>query len=107
MSQRVARHAPVLKMLSKSKPQSMKTMIKAADKDLINTLCECSLNVLKGVVPLTGSQKRKLVRHKQTMRTLARKSNTLQTKKALLQKGGFLGALLAPVLGFLGNLLLH
>lgn len=107
MSARVKKYAPVLRLLSKAKPQGVKAIIKAADKELVNTLCECSLNVLRGVVRLSPSQKQKLARHKNTLRALAQKSASLQRKKALLQKGGFLGALLGPVIGLLGNLLLH
>ena len=95
----------MLQWLSKAKPPVIRTIIKGADKDLVNTLCECGLNVLKGNVPLSSTQKKRLVRYKTVLRTIARRNTSLKQKKALLQKGGFLGALLGPVLGVLGNLL--
>ncbi|KAK7482154.1 hypothetical protein BaRGS_00026619 [Batillaria attramentaria] len=91
--------------MSKAKPRTLKSIIKAADKDLVDTLCECGLNALKGNVPLSPTQKKKLGKYKSVLRALAKKGTPLQKKKALLQKGGFLGALLGPVLGVLGHLL--
>jgi hypothetical protein len=79
--------------------------MKEASPDLVNALCECSLNVLKGRVPLTTSQKKQLTRHKRDLRELARKGTSLKKKKQILQKGGFLGLLLKPALGLLGGLL--
>lgn len=105
MSKRVKKHAAIIQWLSKAKPPIVRAVIKGADKDLVNTLCECGLNVLKGTVPLSPSQKRRLVRYKQVLRTLVRKKTSIKRKKALLQKGGFLGAILGPVLGALGHLL--
>jgi hypothetical protein len=104
MSARVKKNMPLLKMLSKAKPSAAKAIIKTADKELVDTLCECGLNVLKGNVRLTLGQKKRLARHKQALRALAQKQTSLRKKKALLQKGGFLGALLSPVLGILGSL---
>ena len=62
--------------------------------------CECALNVR-----LTPLQKQRLTKHKRAVRALAQKGRSLRTKKALLQKGGILGALLGPVLSVLGTAL--
>ena len=97
---RLRKHSPLLKALASTTPGVTKAIIRAGDKDLINTLCECGYNVLKGNVPLTSPQKKRLNRHKNTLRTLTKgKSKSLKKKKVLLQKGGFLGALLAPIIG--------
>ena len=79
-------------------------MLKGASPDLIKALCECSLNILKGRIKLSPTQKKKLSRHKNNLRLLATKKSTLKHRKRVLQKGGFLGALLGPVLGVLGSL---
>ena len=107
MSRRVRKHAALLQWLKTAKPATAKAVIKAADKELINTICECCLNVLKGNVPLTSQQKKKLAVHKSTLRTLAQKKVSLHRKKrALTQRGGaLLGALAAPIIGLLGTLL--
>ena len=91
--------------MATAKPASVKSIIKGADKDLVDTLCECGLNVLKGNVPLSPGQKKRLKAHKNTLRALSQKKQSLQKKKTLLQRGGFLGALLRPVLSVLGDLL--
>lgn len=102
MSKRLKRNSLWLKYLSRSKPSMRRAMIKAADKDMVDTLCECCLNVLNGNIPLTPSQKKKLSKYKLTLRGLVRSKKTSykRKKKALLtQKGGFLGALLATLAG--------
>jgi hypothetical protein len=45
----------------------------------------------------TKLQKEKLKRNKAGLRALTKKSVSLKKKKAILQKGGFLGSLLAPI----------
>ena len=82
-----------------------KTILKNAPPDLVRALCECSLNVLKGNIKLNATQKKRLRRYKNILRTLATKKPTTKTRKQMLQKGGFIGALLGPVLGVLGSLL--
>jgi hypothetical protein len=59
--------------------------------------CECADNILRGNVPLPNLQKEKLKRNKAGLRALTKKSVSLKQKKAILQKGGFLGSLLAPI----------
>lgn len=105
MSAKLKKSTPLLRVLAKSKPSVTKAVIKAADRDLVDALCECGLNVLKGNIPLTLQQKRRLARHKLALRSLVKRGGSIQKKKVLLQKGGFLGALLSPVLGILGGLL--
>lgn len=93
MSARIKRNAPILRVLSEGRPSVVKALVKGASPDLINTLCECSLNVLKGRVPLNHSQKKRLTAFKKELRVLAKKGTSLKQRKQLLQKGGFLGAL--------------
>ena len=105
MSKRLQKQGEMLKLLSRTKPQMANAIVKSCDKDLIEALCECSLNVLRGVVPLSSQQRRKLCRFKNHLRALSNKNISIRRKKALLQKGGFLPALLSPILGILGSLL--
>lgn len=107
MSTRLKRNADVLKVLCRAKPQVVKAIIRSGDRELIQTLCECCLNILKGGVRLTPHQKEKLRPHKQGLRVLAAKTTSLKRRKNILQKGGFLGAVLGPVLGMLGQVLLR
>lgn len=98
----VKKHADVLCILAKAKPKLVKQIIANAEPSLIKSISECSLNILKGVIPLTNNQKRKLRRYKNAMRQLIQtKSPNRQKKKALLMRGGFIGSILgtiAPIL---------
>lgn len=103
---RLRKHSSVLRVLKTAKPSIVRRIIKNGSNDLLSVLCECCHNVIKGNVPLTHFQKKRLQRHKNTLRTLANKKKlTLFKKRQLLQKGGFLGVLLGPVIKLLGNLL--
>ena len=105
MAHSLKKHADVLNVLVKTKPKVQKAIIQTADKDLVNCLCDCALNVLKANVPLTPSQKRKLARHKQGLRALISPKTSVSKKRKVLQTGGFLPALLGPILGIAGPLL--
>lgn len=97
MTTRLKKQAPTLCMLCHAKPKMRKAVIEAADKELIHCLCECAFNILKGNVSFTQDQLKQVKRYKQHLRNLVDKKLSLKDKKALLQKGGFLPALLAPL----------
>jgi hypothetical protein len=105
MSRRVCDHAVQLKILRDAKPALRKQILNKCNKEFVKCLCECAHNVLKGNVPLTPAQKQKLSRHKKNLRQLALKKTAVTKKKKILQSGGFLGALLTPILSLLGGLL--
>ena len=52
MSRRVNKYKHHLKFLSVCDHKTCKQLIGKADKELINCICECALNILKGSVPL-------------------------------------------------------
>lgn len=95
MSHPLKKHAACLQMLSTAKPKMINAIIRNADAKLIHCLCECAHNVLKGNVRLTSAQKSKLKRYRQHLRNLAYKKKA--NKKKILQTGGFIPALLAPI----------
>ena len=106
MSARLKKHLPLLQWLSKAKPKSSKAVIKTADKEVLDSVRECCLNVLKGNVPLTPQQKKRLHKHKHTLRRLASPQKLSdKSKRQLVQKGGFLSALLPPILSALVSML--
>ena len=96
MSCRVKKYATTLRVLSRAKPKVKRMVIAKADKQFMNCLCECGKNVLKGNVPLTPRQLQALRPYKNHLRDLVRKKVSLK-KKIILQKGGFIGALLRPL----------
>ena len=105
VSQRLKMLGSDILYLQKTKPCIRKHIITKADGSLIDCLCECADNILRGNVPLTKLQKEKLKRNKAGLRALTKKSVSLKKKKAILQKGGFLGSLLAPIASVVAPLL--
>ena len=106
MSKRLNNNASYLRVLAKGTHKQRQGVIQGANKELITCLCECALNVLNGNISLKPADKRRLKKYKQNLRSLAdRKLSTQKKKKTLNQKGGFLGALLTPILSALGGLL--
>jgi hypothetical protein len=105
VSQRLKKHANELVYLQKARPCIRKHLITKTDRSLVDCLCECADNILRGNVPLTKLQKEKLARNKAGLRALTKKSVSLKKKKAILQKGGFLGSLLAPIASVVAPLL--
>jgi hypothetical protein len=95
--QRLKKHASDIVYLQKARPCIRKHLFTKADRSLVNCLCECADNIFRGNVPLTKLQKEKLKRNKAGLRGLTKKSVSLKKKKAILQKGGFWGSLLAPI----------
>ena len=105
VSARLRKHANDLLYLQKARPCIRKHLIEKADRSLIECLCECADNILKGNVQLTPTQRDQLQRNKVGLRELVKKSVPLKKKKAILQRGGFLGSLLAPIASVVGPLL--
>jgi hypothetical protein len=107
---RLAKHWDVLSVLSKAPPPMRKQMIQTASKDVMDTVCECCLNVLKGTIPLSKHQKKCLAKHRHVLRQMVQKKIPIgQKKKMLVQRGGilpFLPLVLKGVMGTIGGPLL-
>jgi len=80
--------------------------IKKCNREFMDCVSECAENVIKGYVPMTGPQKANLRRRRKDVRALAIKKTSLTKKRRILQKGGFLTALLPPVLSILSSMFL-
>ena len=93
------KHIPQLKELQKANDKQRKTLLAGAKTSLLKCLCECCLNIVKGNVKINKSQCDQLSPYAKTIRALARKREPFyKRRKLLIQKGGFLPALLAPIL---------
>jgi hypothetical protein len=55
VSQRIKKHANELVYLQKARPCIRNHLITKADRSLVDCLCECADNILRGNVPLTTS----------------------------------------------------
>ena len=106
-SSQLRNHLPLSQYMSRGKPGIVKALIRESGSDL-KAICECAYKTLKGNVPLTPAQYRKLRRYKKHLRTLADRKKSQKVKKRTLQSGGFLGALLSTILpavtGLIGGL---
>lgn len=106
MSKRIKKHLELLKILKKANTKQRQALIQAADNSLILCICECIDNVLRGNVKLTAAKKQELAKYVTILRKIAdRKTKVEAKRKLLVQKGGFLPALLAPVIGIAGSLI--
>lgn len=106
MSRRLKKHLELLKLVQKAKPEHRKILIKTAEKSLILCLCECIDNILRGNVKLGPKKTKELASYAKVLRKIVdRKTNNNTKRKLLIQKGGFLPALLAPIIGLAGSLI--
>ncbi len=107
MSVRVRKFSSVLKRINKLSDKAKRDYVRKCTREFLDCISECAKNVIKGNVPLTNRQKTRLRRSRNELRALSVKKTPLREKRRILQKGGFLGALLPPVLGVLASLLLE
>ena len=97
MSKRLKNNSDFLCVLSKCKPKVRSAILEHADNDLVKTLSECALNTISGKIPISPAHKKKLSRHRNTLRQLSHKRVSLKKKKGILnQRGGNLLRLLLP-----------
>ena len=105
MGDRMRKYLPTLRRIHRLGEKAKKKLVKDCDRKLIECFCECSKNILKGNVPLKDAQLKRLRREKNNLRQLSLKKTPLYKKRKILQKGGFIGAILPPVLSVLSSLL--
>ena len=105
MNRRVKKFLPVLRRIRKMGNKVRRDYIKKCNRvyRLRERVCQ---NVIKGNVPMTGPQKANLRRRREDVRALAVKKTSLAKKRRILQKGGFLTALLPSVLSILSSMFL-
>jgi hypothetical protein len=99
-------HRDYLTLLSKSKGATRRRkLIDAGDNDQIRAVSECVQNVVKGNLPLSKSQLRKLKKHQTVLRAVTSSVRApSKSKRILKQSGGFLNFLLPIALNALSGL---
>jgi hypothetical protein len=100
----VRKYLPTLRHIHRLSERSRRAYAKKCDRDFLDCLSECAKNVIKGNVPLNERQMKSLRREKNNLRQLSMKKTSLKKKRRIIQKGGFLGALIPPILSVLGGL---
>ena len=107
MSERISKNLPFLNLFcsncqSKSRRRDL---MKFANKEEINSICECIENFLSGNVADSGL-KRKMRKYKSVLRMLRDRKKSIKKKKnSIVQHGGFLSALLVPLLSIASGLI--
>ena len=101
MAKKIIQQLPTLRKLYRCNKQIRKALLKSGGKKLQLCLRECAVNVLKGNVHLSQSQFKKLGKHKKKLRELSKKSTSQKKRLRIVQSGGFLPLLLAPIIGSL------
>ena len=103
-SRLVGRNAPVLMTLANLGETARSTILSAAKKEIIVALVECARAIINRQVPLTPSQSRAVRQSARSILHLVRPGLTTDQQRRVLQRGGFIGLLLKPLLGLLGGL---
>lgn len=99
---RLQRNITTLDVLSKAPKKQRQALINTATRDQIFCICDCANNILIENIPLTAQELKKLKRYQDLIRYLAdtkgQRKKIKQKKQYLIQSGGFLPILLAPIL---------
>ena len=96
---------PELKRLYRLKGQARRKYLKTCSGPVIDCLCECIKNLLKGRVSVKAKQLKALRRYRRFLRKVALKKTSQHERRRIIQKGGFLGALLPALISGISGLL--
>jgi hypothetical protein len=77
---RVEEKLNFLKLICFCSKKLFKNVINGANREYINTLCECILNCLNGNIELNQTEKNQLHKYKKTLRTLTKKKLGLKKR---------------------------
>lgn len=100
MVRRILRNKKFLEYYLEADKKSRKHLLKGANKDQVDSLCEATLNIVKKNIPVDSNTKAVLCKHKHIIQDLTIKKKPLHKRKRLLvQKGGaFLPIILGTIL---------
>ena len=102
----IKKHGAMIAALGQVPAKYRSMLFKEAPNCVIQCISECCQNVLKGNVPMSEAQKRRLHSKRQHLRQVASKSISIPKKRKILnQKGGFLPALIPIIASVLGNII--
>jgi hypothetical protein len=106
-TKRLKRHAAKLLSLHKASTTKRMSALKRqlASKDFVKCICECCKNILNGNIELSQKQRSALKKRKNAIRTVVKRNTSMTKRKKIIQSGGFLGAILGPIVSVLSGLL--
>jgi hypothetical protein len=98
LPKRVLKQRAYLELLAKGKPKLRKVILQQADRELLESLREICINILRGSISLNPKQRAQLYRHRKLLRDISKtKQQKILRQKLIRQKGGFLPFLLPLV----------
>ena len=92
----ISEQLPMLKALSCCSENMRKSILKKADRKLVQAICECCFNAKRE--QLSAVDLIKLSKYKKSINKLTEKSNLKTKRNILVQQGGFLNILLPAVI---------
>ncbi len=104
-SQNLKKQKKLIFLCNNLDKSSFTKFMKIADKDFINAISEICDNIIKGNVSLTKTQFVRLKRYHKHLKIIGDKKKSSKIKKKFIQSGGFLPAIIAPLIGFLGTII--
>ena len=105
MSRLLKAHLKALKAIKRRPASARKKFFKTCHRGAIDCCCEIARNILNTNVPLTPRQLKSFRRHRNKLSDLARLKTSIAKKRKILQSGGFLPLLLAPLLGIASSII--
>ncbi len=101
---RIIKYKKLIELLPKCNKRVFNKIIKNSKKEFIYTLCECVLNVLNGNIKISKNSLEKLKPKKNILRKLIKKSS-IDNKKRIIQKGGFLEILIPSIISGIASII--
>ena len=102
---RVKKYAHLVIYLKNCEKKECDKIIHIASKDLIDFFSEILFNFKKKNIKLNSTQKNNLRKFTNEAILLLKRNTSLKRKKKILQKGGFLQTILAPIIGLISGLI--
>lgn len=93
-----------LHVIANAKPTLRKAILKNANKDVIDALCSCLYNFMKGNIKTNKNVLKRAQKYKNTLRKVLKPTNIAKKQEILIQKGGFLPFLIPAILEGVVNL---
>ena len=102
MSENARQLAPLVITLKSMKPKQRREVVKAMNRHHFRGLTEVAVNMIKNTVKLSPDEMRVCRRWRKPLKLLALKRYPTKEKRNILQRGGFLGAILPILASVLG-----
>ena len=91
----------MIRCLAEAKEDSKRGAMRCCSRQMCDSMSQVAADLLKGNIPLTDYQFSMLNRRARDIEALSKKKTQVWKRREILQKGGFLSALLGPVGRFL------